>query len=67
LKGQFKVPNLQVPKCKKLQSAMNSGAETAYTDDGPELEEVMMVEVTWMQPYLAYMINKKLPEDVVEA
>jgi hypothetical protein len=32
-----------------------------------ELEDVMMVEVTWMQPYLAYMINKTLPEDVVEA
>jgi hypothetical protein len=27
----------------------------------------MLVEVTWMQPYLAYMINKTLPEDVVEA
>jgi hypothetical protein len=26
-----------------------------------------MVEVTWMQPYLAYMVNKTLPEDVVEA
>jgi hypothetical protein len=26
-----------------------------------------MVEVTWMQPYLAYMINKALPKDVVEA
>jgi hypothetical protein len=25
----------------------------------------MMVEVTWMQPYLAYMINKTLPKDVV--
>jgi hypothetical protein len=32
-----------------------------------ELEEVMMVEVTWMQPYLAYMMNKTLPEDAVEA
>jgi hypothetical protein len=32
-----------------------------------EPEEVMMVEVTWMQPYLAYMVNKTLPEDVVEA
>jgi hypothetical protein len=30
-------------------------------------EEVMMVEETWMQPYLAYMINKTLPEDTVEA
>jgi hypothetical protein len=27
----------------------------------------MMVKVTWMQPYLAYMLNKTLPEDVVEA
>jgi hypothetical protein len=27
----------------------------------------MMVEVTWMQSYLAYMVNKTLPEDVVEA
>jgi hypothetical protein len=27
----------------------------------------MMVEETWMQPYLAYMINKMLPEDTVEA
>jgi hypothetical protein len=27
----------------------------------------MMIEETWMQPYLAYMINKVLPEDIVEA
>jgi hypothetical protein len=32
-----------------------------------ELEEVMMIEETWMQPYLAYMVNKTLPEDTVEA
>jgi hypothetical protein len=32
-----------------------------------EPEEVMMVEETWMQPYLAYMINKTLPEYTVEA
>jgi ribonuclease HI len=32
-----------------------------------ETEEVMMIEETWMQPYLAYMINKTLPEDTVEA
>jgi hypothetical protein len=30
-------------------------------------EEVMIIEETWMQPYLAYMINKTLPEDTVEA
>jgi hypothetical protein len=27
----------------------------------------MMVEVTWMQPYLAYKMNKTLPEDAIEA
>jgi hypothetical protein len=27
----------------------------------------MMVEETWMQPYLGYMINKTLPKDTVEA
>jgi hypothetical protein len=32
-----------------------------------EPEEVMMIEETWMQPYLIYMINKTLPEDTVEA
>jgi hypothetical protein len=32
-----------------------------------EPEEVMMIEETWMQPYLAYMVNKTLPEDTVEA
>jgi hypothetical protein len=26
----------------------------------------MMIEETWMQPYLAYMINKALLEDTVE-
>jgi hypothetical protein len=32
-----------------------------------EPEEIMMIEETWMQPYLAYMVNKELPEDTVEA
>jgi hypothetical protein len=27
----------------------------------------MMVEVTWLQPYLAYMLHKTQPKDVVEA
>jgi hypothetical protein len=27
----------------------------------------MMIEETWMQPYLAYMVNKTLPEDTVQA
>jgi hypothetical protein len=32
-----------------------------------EPEKVMMIEETWMQPYLAYMINKTLPKDTIEA
>jgi hypothetical protein len=44
--------------------AKSSGAEKA---SAAEPEEVMMIEETWMQPYLAYMINKTLPEDTVEA
>jgi hypothetical protein len=33
--------------------------------DNAKLKEVMMVEFTWMQPYLAYMLHKTLPKDVV--
>jgi ribonuclease HI len=32
-----------------------------------EPKEVTMIEETWMQPYLAYMVNKTLPEDTVQA
>jgi ribonuclease HI len=32
-----------------------------------EPKEVMMIEETWMQPYLAYMVNKTLPKDTVQA
>jgi hypothetical protein len=32
-----------------------------------EPKEVMMIKETWMQPYLAYMVNKALPESTVEA
>jgi hypothetical protein len=44
-----------------------SRASKSETESTAKLEEVMMVEVTWMQPYLAYMVNKTLPKDVVEA
>jgi hypothetical protein len=44
--------------------ATGSGARKASI---AEPEEVMMIEETWMQPYLAYMINKMLPEDTIEA
>jgi hypothetical protein len=44
--------------------ATGSGAGNGSTT---EPKEVMMIEETWMQPYLAYMINKTLPNDIVEA
>jgi hypothetical protein len=37
------------------------------TESIAELQGVMMIEETWMQPYLAYMMNKTLPVDTVEA
>jgi hypothetical protein len=53
---------------KQSQNATaGSGADKEVIESTTEPEEVMMVEVTWMQSYLAYMINKTLPEDVVEA
>jgi hypothetical protein len=47
--------------------ATGSGAGKPGKGSTSEPEEVMMIEETWMQPYLAYMINKALPEDIVEA
>jgi hypothetical protein len=44
-----------------------SGAGKLGIGSISEPEEVIMIEETWMQPYLAYMINKALPEDTVEA
>jgi hypothetical protein len=44
-----------------------SGAGKPGIGSTTELEKVMMIEETWMQPYLAYMVNKTLPEDTVEA
>jgi hypothetical protein len=51
----------------KATTSRRLGANVTIEGDNAEPEEVMMVEVTWMQPYLAYMLHKSLPEDVVEA
>jgi hypothetical protein len=49
----------------QVQNQTNgSGADNRRT---AKPEEVMMIEETWMQPYLAYMVNKTLPEDTVQA
>jgi ribonuclease HI len=46
---------------------VGSGAHKSGTGSTTEPDEVMMIEETWVQPYLAYMINKTLPEDTVKA
>jgi hypothetical protein len=46
---------------------IGSGAGKLGTGSIAELEEVMMIEEIWMQPYLAYMMNKTLAEDTVKA
>jgi hypothetical protein len=48
-------------------STTKVGSGAGANKKTPEPEEVMMIEEAWMQPYLAYMMNKKLPEDAVEA
>jgi hypothetical protein len=50
-----------------LTTAVDSWASAKSNGRAPEPEEVMMIEEAWMQPYLSYLINKKLPEDAVEA
>jgi hypothetical protein len=58
---------------RSIKNSKTSTTEGQATGSGAgktsaaEPEEVMMIEETWMQPYLAYMINKTLPEDTVEA
>jgi hypothetical protein len=44
-----------------------SGPSKSGTESTTEPEEVMMIEETWIQPYLAYMMNKTLPKYTVEA
>jgi ribonuclease HI len=51
----------------KEQGQHQTTGSGAGKTSAAEPEEVMMIEETWMQPYLAYMINKTLPEDMVEA
>jgi ribonuclease HI len=56
-----------IKSVKNSTPAVDSGAGAKNGETTLEPEEVMMIEEAWMQPYLEYMINKKLPEDAVEA
>ena len=50
-----------------LRKDATTDSEEPATADDPILEQVMLVEPTWMQPFLAYMLSKELPEDTMEA
>ncbi|XP_051205518.1 uncharacterized protein [Lolium perenne] len=56
---------------KKEMSKKDSGApaapETHTSEDEEEPEEVMMIQIPWMQVYLAYITKKEIPEDPVRA
>ena len=56
-----------IKNSKTLTTEGQTAGSGAEKTSAAEPEEVMMIEETWMQPYLAYMINKTLPEDMVEA
>ena len=59
------------PKKKKEAPKKNSGAPTSpeanTSEDEEEPHEVMMVQVPWMQVYVAYIMKKEIPEDPIEA
>ena len=56
---------------KKEKLEKNSGALTtskaSISKDEEKSHEVMMVQVPWMQVYIAYILRKEIPEDPVEA
>src|SRR5664279_59471 len=47
--------------------AATTDSEAPATADDPIPEQVIMVEPTWTQPFLTYMLRKELPEDTTEA
>ena len=53
-------------KPKKASGAV-AAPEPHILDEEEEPEEVMMIQIPWMQTYLAYMTKKEIPEDPVEA
>jgi ribonuclease HI len=67
IEGSIKGSKSLTPGEPSQHPTTESGAGKPGTESIAEPEEVMMIEETWMQPYLAYMMNKTLPEDIVEA
>src|SRR5664279_4104722 len=47
--------------------ATTTDSEAPATADDPIPEQVMLLEPTWTQPFLSYMLRKELPKDKTEA
>ena len=65
-------PSIKTKKKKpKPGEVKGSGAEpteqSAAADDEDGPAEVMMIEPTWTQPYIAYLAQGKLPDEPIEA
>jgi hypothetical protein len=56
---------------KKEKVEKGSGVSATFEADVPgdeeESHEVMVVEVPWMQAYIAYISRQQIPDDPVEA
>jgi hypothetical protein len=50
----------------KKGSGASATPEPHISDEEEEPEEVMMIQIPWMQTYLAYITRKEIPEDPVE-
>jgi hypothetical protein len=59
----------QPKKKEKLEkdSGVPAGSEANTSGDEEESHEVMVVQVPWMQVYVAYILRKEIPKDPVEA
>ncbi|KAK1646684.1 hypothetical protein QYE76_064489 [Lolium multiflorum] len=63
----------KLPKQPKKQEKPKKGSgapentEASMSEDEEESHEVMMIEVPWMQVYVAYIMRKEIPQDLVEA
>jgi ribonuclease HI len=66
IESSIKSSKSSTPREPSQHPTTGLGAGKHGTGSTEEPEEVMMIEETWMQQYLAYMINKTLPKDTVE-
>jgi hypothetical protein len=66
------VEKLTTPKQSKKKDKLKKASEAAaaselhISDEEEEQEEVMMVQIPWMQTYLAYISKKEISENPVE-